>query len=171
MTELDPRPDVPDLDESEPVDLAFAAFRVGGQWQVDDLDDDDVESVATLGAALREFDGDAGALALVTVDDDFFVLVRVDGSRTRVLLSDVTASTEWDLAASVLDHLALPDPDEDDDGPAGDLGIVADLGMHPVDMGVLLDDVELYPDEMLSTIATRLGFGREFDEAAGLDSL
>lgn len=166
------QPDAPlDPTTSESVDLTLAAFRVDGQWQVEELDPEDAESVATLGEALRDFDADAGALALATVDDDFFVLVRVDGPRTRVLLSDVTAAQDWELADSVLDHLSLPEPDEDDHGPAGDLGIVADLGMHPIDMGVLLDDVDLYPDEMLSTIATRLGFGREFDEAAGLDSL
>ena len=37
-------------------------------------------------------------------------------------------------------------------------------------MGALLDDVELYPDEMLSDIARRLGFGDLFDDAVGLAS-
>jgi hypothetical protein len=39
-----------------------------------------------------------------------------------------------------------------------------------MDMGVLLDDYELYPDEMLSDVADRLGFGELFDEAVGLAS-
>ena len=43
--------------------------------------------------------------------------------------------------------------------------------MHAMDMGVLLDDVDLYPDEMLSDIARRLGFGEEFDDAVGLSSV
>ena len=38
------------------------------------------------------------------------------------------------------------------------------------DLGALLDDVELYPDEMLSEIARRLGFGELFDDAVGLTS-
>ena len=33
-----------------------------------------------------------------------------------------------------------------------------------MDMGALIDELELYPDEMLSDIAIRLGFGREYDE-------
>ena len=33
-----------------------------------------------------------------------------------------------------------------------------------------VDDVELYPDEMLSEIARRLGFGELFDDAVGLTS-
>ncbi len=43
--------------------------------------------------------------------------------------------------------------------PAGDLDILGDLGLHAMDMGVLLDDDELYPDEVLSDVARRLGFG------------
>jgi hypothetical protein len=42
--------------------------------------------------------------------------------------------------------------------------------MHAMDMGVLLDDDDLYPDEMLSDVARRLGFGSLFDEAVGLAS-
>lgn len=152
------------------VDFALAAWRSGGEWRLDDLADSALDSVETIAAALRRFDEGAGALALVGVDEDFFVLVRVEGSDTGVLLSDVTAAEEWELAHSVVDFLGLPDP-EDDVGPAGDLGVVADLGMHAVDMGVLVDDVELYPDEMLSDIARRLGFGAAFDEAVGLESL
>jgi putative tRNA adenosine deaminase-associated protein len=54
--------------------------------------------------------------------------------------------------------------------PAGDLDLLGDLGMHAMDMGVLLDDFDLYPDEMLSDVARRLGFGPLFDEAVGLAS-
>ena len=42
--------------------------------------------------------------------------------------------------------------------------------MHAMDMAVLLDDVDLYPDEMLSDIARKLGFGELFDDAVGLTS-
>ena len=38
-----------------------------------------------------------------------------------------------------------------------------------MDMGVLLDDYDLYPDEMLSDVARRLGFGALFDDVVGLD--
>ena len=154
------------------VDFALAAYRLDGEWQLDDLTETALESVETLAAALRRFDSGDGALGLVGVDEDFFVIVRVDGHVPRVLLSDVTAAEEWELAESVVDFLGMHDPVNDDDvGPAGDLGIVADLGMHAVDMGVLIDDVELYPDEMISDIARRLGFGADFDEAVGLETL
>ena len=88
-----------------------------------------------------------------------------------MLLSDITAADEWELAASAVDFLGLPEPeDEDDQVPAGDLDLLGDLGMHAMDMGVLLDDVDLYPDEMLSDVARRLGFGELFDDAVGLTS-
>ncbi len=88
-----------------------------------------------------------------------------------MLLSDVTAADEWELAASAVEHLGLPMPEEDDDQvPAGDLEIVADLGMAPADLAALLDDEELYPDEVLSEVARQLGFGALFDDAVGLTS-
>lgn len=155
----------------EGIDFALAVFREEGVWQVQELAHDLLTDVETLAAALRRFPGDGGALGLVAVDEDFFVLLRVAGSTVRVLLSDVTAAEDWELAASVVEYLGLPLPDDDEDQePAGDLGIVADGGMSAMDMGVLLDDVDLYPDEMLSQIARKLGFGELFDDAVGLTS-
>jgi hypothetical protein len=40
--------------------------------------------------------------------------------------------------------------------------------MGAMDMGALLDDYELYPDEMLGDIASRLGFGPLYDEIVGV---
>ena len=159
------------VDQSDSVDFALAAFREGGRWQVQEIASPAFDSVDALSHALRRLPSDdAGALAMVAVDEDFFVLVRVDGSRTRVLLSDITAATEWELAQSAVDFLGLPPPDDDEEAPAGQLDLLADLGVHAVDMGVLLDDEELFPDEMLSDVARSLGFGELFDHAVGLTS-
>src|SRR5690349_24820749 len=136
------------LDE---VDFALAAYREEGVWQVQELAHDVLADVETLSHALRRFPGDGGAVGLVAVDEDFFVIVRVAGATTRVLLSDITAAEEWELASSAVDFLGLPPPEDDDEQvPAGDLDLLGDLGMHAMDMGVLLDDVDLYPDEILS---------------------
>jgi len=153
------------------VDFALAAYREEGVWQVQELAHDVLEDVDKLSHALRRFPGDGGAVGMIAIDEDFFVIVRVAGAMTRVLLSDVTAADEWELASSAVDFLGLPMPeDEDDQVPAGDLDLLGDLGMHAMDMGVLLDDFELYPDEMLSDVARRLGFGSQFDEAVGMAS-
>ena len=158
-------------EQSGGVDFALAAFLEDGEWQVQDIAAPAFDTVEALGHALRHVSGEAGAVGMVAVDEDFFVLVRVTGSTTRVLLSDVTAADEWEIAQSVIDFLGLPPPEDDDvEVPAGDLDLLADLGLHAIDMGALLDDVELYPDEMLSDIARRLGFGELFDDAIGLAS-
>jgi putative tRNA adenosine deaminase-associated protein len=161
----------PPLDVGDGIDFALAAFREEGVWQLEELVHDVLIDVDTLAQALRRFPGDGGAVGLVAVDEDFFLIVRVAGTDTRILLSDVTAADEWELAASAVDTLGLPTPDDEDEQvPAGDLDLLADLGMSAMDMGVLLDDVDLYPDEMLSDVARRLGFGELFDEAVGLAS-
>jgi putative tRNA adenosine deaminase-associated protein len=153
------------------IDFALAAYREEGQWQVEELVHEVLGDVPALAGALRRFPGDGGAIGLVAIDEDFFVIVRVAGPSVRILLSDITAAEEWELASSAVDELGLPDPeDEDEQAPAGDLDILGDLGMAAMDMGVLLDDFDLYPDEMLSDVARRLGFGVLFDEAVGLTS-
>ena len=153
------------------IDFAVAAYREEGEWQVEELVHEVLGDVPTLAGALRRFPGDGGAIGMVAIDEDFFVIVRVAGPSVRMLLSDITAAEEWELAWSAVDELGLPEPeDEDEQAPAGDLDVLGDLGMAAMDMGVLLDDFDLYPDEMLSDVARRLGFGALFDEAVGLTS-
>lgn len=156
------------------VDLAVAAYRRAGTWVVEELTVEHCEDVETLADALRHLDGDQGALALVSVDEDFLVIVRVDGPRTRVLLSDASAAEDWDLAESVLDLLDEIDPDDlderDEDEPIDDLALLSDLGVAVEVMEELLDDADLYPDEVLSDLARLIGFGEQFDDVAGLTS-
>ena len=92
------------------VDYALVAFLEDGDWKVQDIASPAFESVESLSHALRQVSGPQGAVGMVAVDEDFFVLVRVSGSTTRVLLSDVTAAEEWELAHSVVEFLGLPPP-------------------------------------------------------------
>lgn len=159
-------------DGTDGIDFALAAYREGGAWQLDELVHEVLLDVDTLAHALRRLPGDDGAVALIGVDEDFFLIVRVDGTRTHLLISDVTAADDWELAASAVDALGLPslaEENDEDQVPAGDLDLLADLGMSAADMGELLDDEDdLYPDELLSDVARRLGFGELFDDAVGL---
>ena len=151
------------------VDFVLVAYREDGVWQLEELDEECVADLDTFLHELRRWPGDAGALGLVSVDEDFFLLVRVRGEETSILLSDLTAATDWPIARSVVELLDLPLPGDDDDPePAGDVAIVADLGLGARDMGALLDDEDLYPDEMLGDIAGKVGFGQQFDEAVGV---
>ena len=158
-------------DDDEAVDFALVVYREDNVWRVEEIADEKLHDVDSLAAELRRWPGDFGSLGLISIDEDFFVLARVAGPHIRLLLSDVTAATEWPLARSVLETLELDLPDEEDDQePAGDLGIVADLGLPAMDMGALLDDEELYPDEALGDIAHKLGFGALYDDAVGVSA-
>jgi putative tRNA adenosine deaminase-associated protein len=154
--------------EVEQVDLAVVAYRDEGDWNVQDLPPRALDDVDTIARELRRYPGENGALALIAVDEDFVLLVRVQGESVKVLLSDASAATEWTLARSAVNHLGVHIEDDEDEAPAGDLGIVADMGLAAADMGALLDDYDLYPDEVLSEIAGTLGFGDRFDDLAGL---
>lgn len=159
-------------DQLDSVDFALAAYRDGGEWQLQDIASPAFASVESLSHALRRLPG-GGAVAMVAVEEDFFVIVRVQGPSTHVLLSDITAADEWELAQSALEFLGLPvfgDLDDEDVAPAGDLDLLGDLGMPAMDMAVLIDDDDLYPDEMLSEVARSLGFGELFDDAVGFTS-
>ena len=159
------------VETDDGVDFALAAYREDGVWTVQELVHETLLDVETLAHALRRFPGDGGALGMVAVDEDFFVVVRVAGARTRVLLSDITAADEWELASSAVDFLHLPPPEDDDEqAPAGDLDLLGDLGIPAMDLAILLDDADLYPDEILSDLARRMGFGAQFDDAVGLTS-
>jgi putative tRNA adenosine deaminase-associated protein len=154
---------------AEGIDFAIVAYREEGVWQVEQVAVEKIGSIDSLAAELRRWPGDGGSLGMVSVDEDFFLLVRVAGATTKVLVSDVTAATDWPIARSAVEFLEIPLPDdEDEQEPAGDPGILADLGMSAMDMGALLDDFDLYPDEMLADIAARVGFGAQFDEAVGV---
>jgi putative tRNA adenosine deaminase-associated protein len=153
---------------SEAVDFAFAAYREEGQWQVDPLPPSLGSDLAEMLAVLKQRPGDAGALGMLSVDEDFFMLLRVLGRDERLLLSDVTAATEWPIARAALDHLRLPVPQGDDVDhvqPAGDLKILADLGLDAMALAAICDDLDAYPDELLGTVADRLGFGAAFQKA------
>lgn len=145
---------------------AVVVFPVDGVWEVGELPPtvaDDLEAVV---AAVR---GQVpGSFALVDVADEFFVVVRRTAGEERLLLSDITASVAWDLAAQVMERLDLdlPADDElDEVWPVGDLGIFDDLGLDGMELGAILSDVDAYADEMLSTLARRLGFADAYERA------
>ncbi|VXC56082.1 tRNA adenosine deaminase-associated protein [Aeromicrobium sp. 9AM] len=150
------------------VDFAVAAYRDEGEWQVVELNPRLGEDVEQLSHALSRFPSDDGVLGLVSMNDDFFVILRRSGTRVRAMLSDITAVTDWPLAVAVADLLDLPNLDDDDEPQAaGDLELLSDLGMPAMDLGVLCDDDDLYPEDILRDVAERLGFGDEFEAVIG----
>ncbi len=154
--------------------FAITASRESGVWRCGVLPPAVLESVESCVRATRQQPGDGGALGLVNISDEFFVVIRAvgGGDDVRLLLSDATAALDWDFAADVaqrLDEDVDEDSAEDDLWPVGDLGILEDLGVSAGELRVIMDDVDLYADEMLGLIARRLGFAEEFAQA--LDTL
>lgn len=154
--------------EVNAVDFAVVAYRDEGDWSVAQLPARALDDVDTITRELRRYPGENGALAMISVDEDFVLLVRAQGSLVRVLLSDASASTDWAIARSAVDHLGVHVGVDDEQAPAGDLAIVADLGFSAAEMGALLDDYDLYPEELLGEVASRIGFGDKFDEIVDL---
>lgn len=150
------------------VDFAVAAYRDEGEWQVVELHPGIGEDIEDLSEALTRFPSEVGVLGLVSMNDDFFVILRRSGEQVRALLSDVTAVTDWPLAGGVADMLDLPDPeDPDEPQPVGDLEIISDLGMPGLELSVLCDDDDLFPEDILRDVADRLGFGDKLDAIIG----
>jgi len=145
---------------------AVLVFREDGQWQAGLLPEVLTEDLDGLIAAVRQQPGENGSFALVDVADEFFIVVRVQMGRVRLLLSDVTAAVAWDLAGQVVDALDLDVPGEDDleeVWPAGDLSVFDDLGVDAMELGAILSDLDAYADEMLNVLARRLGFAQAYE--------
>lgn len=150
------------------VDFVVAAYRDDGDWSLMELPPRLGEDFAGLSEALRRFPSEVGTLALVSVKDDFFAIVRRSGQQVRVLLSDNTATLDYPLAADIAEALDAPDPEDDDPvEPIGDLEILADLGVASVELSLLCEDDDLYPDDVLLDIAERLGFRDQLETIVG----
>jgi putative tRNA adenosine deaminase-associated protein len=148
--------------------LAVVVFREDGVWQCGVLPGVVTDDLEGLIGVLRQQPAENGAIGLVNVADEFFVAVRVRADDVKLLLSDVTAAVAWDLARQVVDRLSIPAPGDDDledVWPAGDLSMFSDLGMDEMEVGSVLADLDAYADEMLLSIAGRLGFAEAYDRA------
>lgn len=150
-------------------DFSVVVYREDDAWEAELLPAALAENLDGLIQALRQQPSIGATIGLTAVGDDFFVILRVIGTQVSVFLSDLTASVDWALARQVLDYLDIPIPDDDDDLdqvlPAGDLSILADLGIDEMELGALSGDLDMFPYEVLESIARRLGFGLALERA------
>lgn len=149
-------------------DFALSAVREDGVWSVTQLPPAAADDLEQMVHALRQQPGDAGAIGLLSFAEDFFVVLRMVGDDVRILLSDVTAAFDAPFAGQILDYLELSMPDgddEDDIEPAGDLDLLEDLGVSPLLMAELCDDLDLYPDDVFAQVTELLGFKQQYDAA------
>ncbi len=150
--------------------FAVVVYREDAGWEAGMLPTALMADLDGLVAAVRQQPGTA--IGFVDVADEFLVALRVraDGEAT-LLLSDGSAAGDWDLAASVFTRLEPDHEPPEDVVPVGDLNLFGDLGLDAGELGEILGDLDAYADEMLASIAGRLGFAGALDralEAAGL---
>jgi len=148
--------------------FAVAAMREDSQWRVEPLPPAVLGDLGVLLSALRSQPPEGGPFVIACVDDEFFVLARLDGRRIQLLLSDLTAAVEFPLAEQAMTRLG-EDPPSDDEldevWPVGDLDVFADLGLSEDEMEDILDDLDLLPEEMLDTILERIELGEPYRRA------
>ena len=144
-------------------DFAIEAWHEEGRWSIASLPDpDDLTHIID---RLKKQQTNGGAVALIAIDDEFFLAIRVLGTHVKYFISDVSCAIDYEVAAEFLELADLDQPEEDDEPlPAGDLDIFSDLGMHSMELSTLCDDADLFPDEQIEAIAIRLGFGDAFTE-------
>ena len=143
-------------------DFGVIAWRDESRWNVSQLTDtDELGSIMDqLISKSRQF---GGAVALLAVAEDFFIVAREIGSEMKMMISDATYALESDLAVDLLEMMDLPFPEEDDESqPGGDVDLLTDLGLNEMELEAIASDDQLYPDEAIEAIAKRLGFGDEF---------
>ncbi|MFC7569504.1 tRNA adenosine deaminase-associated protein [Actinomadura namibiensis] len=156
------------MTDMDATDFAVVVYREDDRWEAEVLPVALTEDLAGLIHALRQQPSLGGTIGLVSVGDDFFVAIRLLGDEEMVFLSDVTASVDWPLAQQVLEYLDIPVPEDEELDqvlPVGDMSIFADLGLDEMELGAISGDLELYPDEMLLSVASRIGFAPAFERA------
>ena len=144
-------------------DFAIEAWHEDGRWSIASLPDpDDLTHIID---RLKKQQTNGGAVALITIDDEFFLAIRVLGTHVKYFISDVSCAIDYEVAAEFLELADLDQPDEEDEPlPAGDLDIFSDLGLHSMELSTLCDDADLFPDEQIEAIANRLGFSEQLTE-------
>ncbi|RBY93990.1 hypothetical protein DQ244_01040 [Blastococcus sp. TBT05-19] len=153
--------------------FAVRVAREGGRWQVRLLAQDAGDELPVLERALGEPGAGGWPPPFVLVLDSrlYFVALRHGpGGMVRALISDATM-LEWVLAAEVVERYGIGVDtegafDDDETGwPGGDLDLFADDGLPADELRPIVTADDLWADEMVERIATRLGFAEELAAA------
>ncbi|QDP95035.1 tRNA adenosine deaminase [Microlunatus elymi] len=155
-----------DLEDADPEDIDFiiAAYREDGQSMVNALSEDLANDLEELITQLRRLPGDGGAVGLLSLVGEVAIIVRVRGRHVQLMLSDNAAANDWPIARDIADYLGedIPDEDDDDSEPIGDMKILSDLGVSEFDLTTMCDDLDLGSDQLLTEVADKIKIGPQF---------
>ena len=159
--------DYPEDAVEDEIDLVVALYREDGKVSALALPKELANDLDELIEQLRRVPGDAGALGVVSIDSDFFVMVRVRGPVVQGLLSDAGAATAWPIARDAADSRGVDIPDdEDDSGPVGDLDMFADAGLSELDVEAICSDLDSDAEDLVARIARKLGYESAYGKVA-----
>ena len=136
--------------------------RSAGAWQARDLEVDGIEDLGEAAELLRAvaLADDEPVVLLVEREDAWFAVLRVDGDEDpRVFVSAAEEARESPYAG-----LLGMDADSEEEGPVGDLDILADLGTPPEELAELAGEDGPSVEEAVSRLATAAGFASLLDE-------
>lgn len=159
--------DLDDLEDATKSDIDFTVglYREDGQPIAVALVLDTANDLDELIEQLRRLPGDSGALGVVSIAGEFFVLCRVRGRNVQALLSDSGSSLDWPLARDVAEYLGLDAPDEEDDSEVwGDLDLLSDWSISDFD----LENIAGSDDDsavLARQLVEKLRFAAQFDRA------
>jgi putative tRNA adenosine deaminase-associated protein len=123
-------------DFTSEMDFAVAAWHEDGRWTLATLPDP--HDIAQIITRLKSQQTNGGSIALISIDEEFFILIRVLGSHISLFLSDATAALDYPVAEELMEIADLPIPEDDEEpGPVGHLAILTDLGLSEVEMSAL----------------------------------
>ena len=151
---------------ADEIDFVIALYREDGSAVAMELAPALANDLDELIEQLRRLPGDAGALGVVSIAGEFFVLCRVRGRTVQVLLNDSIAANDWPIARDVVDYLGveLPDPDGDSE-PLGDLSMLVDQGVAEFDLEQIASDLDEDSDQLVRQIVDLMKFTVPFDRA------
>lgn len=164
--------DLDDYEDATPdeVDFVVALYREDGQPVVMSLGAELANDLDELIGQLRRLPGDAGAVAFVSIAQEFFVAVRVRGRTVQVLLNDSVSANDWPIARDVVDYLGLEVPEPDDDSEiVGDLDMLLDQGVSDFDLEAIASDPDEDSDQLVRQLVRKLKFLTQFDKAINED--
>ena len=145
------------------VDFGIIAWHEDDRWDATRLIS--TRDIVAIIDSLKAQQTNGGAIALIAIEDEFVIIARALGDQMQMMISDVTYALDYEVAAELIEVLDLEFPEEDDEAqPGGDLDLLNDLGVSEMELLTILDDSELYPDEQLEAIASRLGYGEQFNQ-------
>jgi putative tRNA adenosine deaminase-associated protein len=153
----------------------FAAVlaRVDGAWSGQEIDLDEFDDLDGVVDALRDIADGGLAVMFLEQDDEYFLIVRVDGDRdARTFISDVRAIDTFGTAAMIMEDevpiVRAVDDDEDslrpEGQPAGDSMILADLGLSEEQLLRLCGEEGRLPADVITAACERAGCADVLEE-------